>query len=130
LAEFLESGHYDRHLTRLRRDLRRRFAVAFEALGAEMPPGVTWTRPEGGYQIWVTLPPRNDARQLLPEAVRHGVLFVPGDQFYYPARMSRELRLTLAKTPEEQIRSGVRALGRAIRGAVARPIPQSAGVQL
>ncbi len=130
LAEFLESGHYDRHLSRLRRDLRSRFAAAFEALESEMPPGVSWTRPEGGYQIWVTLPPGSDARRLLPEAVRHGVLFVPGDQFYYPARASRELRLTVAKTPEDEIRSGVRALGRAIRGALARPSPRSTRVQL
>ncbi len=130
LAEFLEAGHYDRHLARLRRHLRRRFRVAFEALGAEMPSGATWTRPEGGYQIWVRLPEGIDARHLLPEAARHGVLFVPGDQFYYPARVSRELRLSIAKTPEAEIRAGVRALGRAVRAVSTRPRPQSARVQL
>ena len=55
---------------------------------------------------------------------------MPGDQFYYPARSSRALRLTVAKTAAEQIRDGVRALGRAIRGATPRPSPQRAGVQL
>lgn len=130
LAEFVDAGHYERHLRRLRRDLRARFAVALASLEAEMPAGVSWTRPEGGYQIWVTLPAGVDARHLLPEAARHGVLFVPGDQFYYPARFSRELRLSVAKTPADEIRAGVRALGRAIRSAVARPAPRNAGVQL
>lgn len=130
LDEFLGSGAYERHLGRLHCDLRERFAAAFDTLEGEMPEGVHWTRPEGGYQIWVTLPAGSDARRLLPEAARHGVLFVPGDQFHYPARVSRELRLSVAQTPTAEIRTGIRALGRAVRAAAAHAHRPSTGVQL
>lgn len=120
LAEFLRGGHYERHLGRLRKTLRSRFDTAFAALEREMPEGVDWTRPEGGYQIWLRLPQvfdtrHLDARQLLQQAAKLGVFFVPGDQFYYPARPSPHLRLALARTNERDIETGIKALGRAIR---------------
>jgi len=115
LAEFIRCGAYDRHLGRLRRTLRRRRNALLEALSREMPPGTTWTRPDGGYQVWVELPFEIDTRDLLADAARAGVLFAPGSQFLPGHGPSHCLRLTMAQADEEEIRRGVAGLGRVVR---------------
>jgi len=132
MAEFLESGAYDRHLARIRRELRTRHAALAEALAAHMPEGTRFTRPEGGYQVWVELPFELDTRELLADAARAGVVFAPGSQFNADGRASSCLRIVIAQTGEAQIRAGVEALGEVVRahrsaGAGAR---QAASVHL
>ena len=115
LEEFVRSGSYDRHLGRMRKMLRSRTEAILEALEREMPEGTEWTRPEGGYQVWVELPFDVDTRDLLADAARGGVLFAPGSQFYTDRGPSRGMRLTLAQADEEEIRRGVAILGEVIR---------------
>jgi 2-aminoadipate transaminase len=86
-----------------------------DALAAEMPDGTRWTRPEGGYQVWVELPEPLDSRDLFADALRAGVLFAPGSQFRPDGRPSRGLRLSLAQAAPERIREGVARLGRIAR---------------
>ncbi|MEB2344047.1 MAG: PLP-dependent aminotransferase family protein [Deltaproteobacteria bacterium] len=115
LAEFVANGGYERHLARVRRTLRGRRDALLEALAREMPDGVRWTEPEGGLQLWVELPGFVDSAELLPDAVRAGVLFAPGFQFRSDPRPSSGLRLSIALAGEEEIRRGVAALGRVVR---------------
>jgi DNA-binding transcriptional MocR family regulator len=115
LARFVESGAYDRHLVRMRRLLRSRHAVMHQALELAMPAGTSWTRPDGGYQLWVELPFEVDTRDLLADAARAGVLFSPGSSFMPDGRPSRAMRLTVACADEDEIRRGVAALGEVIR---------------
>ena len=115
LEEFVRSGAYDRHLARMRRILRVRTEAILEALEREMPEGTLWTRPEGGYQVWVELPFEVDTRDLLADAAREGVLFAPGSQFFVDHGASRGLRLTMAQANEAEIRRGVAILGEVVR---------------
>jgi len=110
LAEFVAGGGYDRHLTRLRRDLRTRRDAVLSALGEYMPDGTRWTTPAGGYQVWVELPFEIDTGELLADAVGAGVLFSPGSQFNHDGRASRCLRLTFAMANADNLRRGVEAL--------------------
>ncbi|HIF91600.1 MAG TPA: PLP-dependent aminotransferase family protein [Myxococcales bacterium] len=132
LARFVESGAYDRHLVRMRRLLRSRHAIMNEMLELEMPKGTTWTRPDGGYQLWVELPFEVDTRDLLADAARGGVLFSPGASFMPDGRPSRGMRLTVACVDEDEIRRGVAALGEVIRSrqAVNGRAGQRAGMHL
>ena len=114
LAEFVASGEYDRHLSRLRRVLRGRRDALLEALAEHMPEGARWTTPEGGYQVWLELPGNLDTRDLLADAVASGVLFAPGSQFYSDGRPSNGMRLAFAMAGEEALRSGVERLARVI----------------
>jgi len=128
LAEFIDEGAYDRHLGRIRRELRARHVAVDEAIGAYLPAGTEWTRPEGGYQVWVELPFAVDTRDLLADASRAGVLFSPGSHFLPDGGASRCLRLTLARAGADRIREGVRALGRVVADRAAsrsdaRPSP-------
>jgi DNA-binding transcriptional MocR family regulator len=132
MAEFVDAGDYDRHLGRVRRALRGRHAAVTEALEEHLPPGTRFTRADGGYQIWVELPFAVDTRDLLADAARVGVLFSPGSHFLPDGGPSRCLRLAIAQPGEDEIRSGVEALGRVIRARLeARPLAgDGAGVDL
>lgn len=115
LAEFVESGGYERHLAKLRRTLRARRDALLEALAAEMPEGTRWTEPEGGLQLWVDLPGDVDTAALLPDALRAGVLFAPGFQFRHDHRPSSGLRISYAQADEAALRRGVACLARVTR---------------
>ena len=111
VADFVESGGYERHLKSLRRTLRKRRDVLLTSLAAHMPREARWTRPEGGYQIWLELPSAVDTRLLLSEAQRDGVMFAPGYHFNHDGRPSSCMRLTTALANEHQIERGVELLG-------------------
>jgi GntR family transcriptional regulator/MocR family aminotransferase len=114
LAEFVTSGEYDRHLGRLRRVLRGRRDALLEALAEHMPDGAHWTRPDGGYQVWLELPGAVDTRDLLADSVAAGVLFAPGSQFFHDGRPSSGLRLAFAMADEDALRRGVARLARVV----------------
>jgi 2-aminoadipate transaminase len=119
LAEFVADGSYDRHLRKLRRVLVDRRDTLLAALEQEMPAGVRWTEPDGGYQVWVELPEGLDTGELLADAVGAGVLFAPGYQFNHDGRASSCLRLTFAMADSESLRRGVTALARVVRAHLA-----------
>ncbi len=124
LEDFVRSGGYDRHLARMRRIVRARTEAIISALEREMPEDTRWTRPEGGYQVWVDLPFEVDTRDLLADAAREGVLFAPGSQFLPDRGASRGLRLTIAQADEQEIARGVAILGRVVaRRQSAGPYP-------
>ena len=115
LAAFVANGGYQRHLDKVRRALLSRCDAMLDALAREMPDGVRWTEPEGGLQLWVELPAAFDTADLLGDAVRAGVLFAPGFQFFHDRRPSSALRLSLALANEDAIRRGVGALAGVVR---------------
>jgi 2-aminoadipate transaminase len=74
-------------------------------------PGATWTKPSGGFYVWVTLPEWLDAKALLAAAVERRVAYVPGTAFYPDGRGTNKLRLAFCYPTEERIREGVSRLG-------------------
>jgi GntR family transcriptional regulator/MocR family aminotransferase len=120
VAHFCHTGAYDRHLRRVAKELARRLDRASSALEAHLPEGSTFTRPEGGFAIWVTLPADVDTMALLPDAKRAGVVYSPGAIFYTDGRRSSSLRLSIGQAGTEDIESGVRALCEAARSVLPR----------
>jgi len=72
--------------------------------------GTTWTHPDGGFYVWVTLPEGFDAAAMLPRAVTARVAYVPGTAFYADGLGSRQLRLSYCFPTSERIVEGVRRL--------------------
>jgi 2-aminoadipate transaminase len=98
------------HLARICRAYGERYGVLDEALRTAMPPGFTWTKPEGGMFLWVTGPEQLDAMELLKRAIEQKVAFVPGRDFF-PADSGRNyLRLNYSNSTPERIREGVKRL--------------------
>ncbi|MFA5844251.1 MAG: PLP-dependent aminotransferase family protein [Coriobacteriia bacterium] len=94
---------------------RRRDAM-LESLAEHFPPEAHWTRPEGGFFVWVTLPEFLDTGALLPEAVEHGVTFVPGTGFFPDGRGRNQMRLAFCYAEPDAIREGIRRLGEVLEG--------------
>lgn len=84
-----------------------------EALEEYFPPEATWTHPEGGFFLWVTLPSYINTDHLLPIALDEGITFVPGSGCY-PDGTSNSLRLAFCYEAEENLREGARRLGEVI----------------
>ena len=110
-----------RHADLVRRRYRLRRDVLMTALASSMPEGTTWTRPLGGLCLMVTLPAGLDATELLPLAVREGVLFAPGQLFSAERRAGTTLRLGFGSVDEDLIPEGVTRLARAIAAEAASP---------
>lgn len=95
------------------RDLyRERRDAMLEALAEHFPPesGVTWTRPRGGFYVWVKLPDPLDARAMLAKAISARVAYVPGGSFFADDQGGSNLRLSYCYPPPDRIREGVRRL--------------------
>lgn len=89
---------------------RARRDAMLDALREFMPPGTTWTHPEGGFFVWLTLPEGLDSQAMLPRAVTARVAYTPGTAFYADGLGSRNMRLSFCYPPPERIREGVRRL--------------------
>jgi DNA-binding transcriptional MocR family regulator len=101
---------------------RSRRDTLLQALATHLPSGARWTRPGGGFYVWVTLPPGVDARAMLPRAVDRGVAYVPGTAFYPDGTGTDRLRLAFCYPPEAAISEGVRRLGELIDEAAGQPV--------
>ena len=73
-------------------------------------PSCTWNEPDGGFFVWVTLPPGIDAKAMLPRAVTARVAYVPGTAFFADGFGSGSMRLSFCYPTPERIREGVRRL--------------------
>ena len=96
-------------LYKVRRD------VALESLEAHFPKSATWTKPAGGFYIWVTLPPEIDTNALMPKAIVAKVAYVPGTAFYADGFGSWSMRLSYCHPTPERIKEGIKALGGIIK---------------
>jgi hypothetical protein len=106
---------FDAQVARASAHYRRQRDWLLAALERHMPPGVTWTRPQGGLFVWVTLPEGIDAACLLQRAIAEaGVAFVPGGAFFFDGRGRNTLRLSYSLPGETEIEKGVAALARLI----------------
>jgi DNA-binding transcriptional MocR family regulator len=127
---FCERRLLDRHVTRLAAEYGRRRATLLNALGRHMPDGVTWTDPQGGFSLLLTLPPDLDAVALAPRAAARGVTFTPGSVFFVDGGGERTLRLSFSAVPAGRIDEGVRRLADAIRGELKRPVARGRAGEL
>ncbi|MDN3480696.1 PLP-dependent aminotransferase family protein [Arthrobacter sp. APC 3897] len=97
-----------------------RCAALLAALSGELPDGVSWTVPDGGFFVWLSMPEGVDTYPLLYEAIDAGVVFIPGAAFSPSDEPSNKLRLAFSAVSEEDIAEGVRRLAPVLRRALER----------
>lgn len=116
LDAYVTVGRYQTYLHRSSQTFRKRRDVMVEAIKRYMPTKVLFDIPAGGLFIWLRLPEKMYADELLPLACKEGVSFVPGNFFFIDNSDGREwLRLNFASQPVEDIEEGIKRLGKAIR---------------
>ncbi|MFZ5911089.1 MAG: PLP-dependent aminotransferase family protein [Chloroflexota bacterium] len=96
IAEFLESGGYDHHLRRIRREYASNVALLSQAVTRHLPPGTRVTRPSGGFVLWVQLPEQVDSLELYKMALQGGITLTPGYLFSPTNQFSNFIRLNAA----------------------------------
>ncbi len=106
---------FTEQVERVRQAYRKRRDLLLAALERNMPEGVTWTRPEGGMFIWVTLPEALDGAALLARSLEtEKVAFVPGQAFHPDGSGANTLRLSFSCASPDMINEGMARLGRLI----------------
>jgi DNA-binding transcriptional MocR family regulator len=108
---YFDGAGWRHNLERLVETYRTRRDVMLAALGERFPSDAVWTRPSGGFYVWVTLPEYFDTPTLLAAAVERKVAYVPGTAFYPDGRGRRQMRLSFSYPTEDRIEEGVRRLG-------------------
>jgi len=91
-----------------------------ESLEQHFPAEATWTKPGGGFYVWVNLPAEIDTKALVPKAIVAKVAYVPGSAFYADGLGSWSMRLSYCHPTPERIREGVKALGGVIKQEMGR----------
>jgi 2-aminoadipate transaminase len=109
LEEYIRRGWIEEQLSRSRALYRRKCDRLLAALEREMPPGARWTRAQGGFFSWLTIP-GCDSEALAAEAADRGVGVVPGSLFYPDGRGAENLRLSFSMVDESLIDEGVERL--------------------
>ncbi|MCO5176366.1 MAG: PLP-dependent aminotransferase family protein [Thermomicrobiales bacterium] len=119
LAEwYVSTGRHAEHIARLQQIYRSKCEHMLAALEREMPEGVSWTRPKGGFFLWVTLPEGVDAVDLQPVAQKEFVDYIPGPSFYSDGSGRRSMRLSFSAVTPDQIDTGIARLASVIRAAI------------
>jgi 2-aminoadipate transaminase len=116
LAEwFITSGKHAEHIANLCDIYESKCKHMLAALEREMPEGVTWTKPKGGFFLWVTLPEGVSAVEIISQARENLVDYIPGPSFYSDGSGTRSLRLSFSAVNAEQIDEGIARLAKTIR---------------
>ena len=116
--EVIKDGFLDRHIPTIRTLYANQCQAMLDAMTEHFPSSVTWTKPEGGMFIWVTLPKHIDSMKLLEAALEQQVAFVPGAPFYANTPETNTLRLSFVTVPPERIREGIAKLGKLIAARI------------
>lgn len=112
LFEYLQNGSFEKYLRRARKVYRVRHEAALRLAAALIPHRQIWG--EGGLHIFVELELGIDARQVLADCYRQGVLFMPGDLFYTDGGGTNTLRLGIGRVTEEEMAKGFKIIGEVI----------------
>ena len=114
-AQYLKRGLLKEHIARMITVYRQKRDLMLNTLATYMPKGVTWTHPQGGLFLWLTLPEGLDASKLLPKAIENKVAYVAGVDFYPDANVFNDLRLNFSYSTHEQIVEGLKRLAQTIQ---------------
>ena len=119
LAEYAAAGDYVRQVERFRTAYRGQRDALLAGLAANLPETASWSRPSGGFFVWVQLPAGMRADTLIPEAAARGLAFLPAHRFFLDdAGAPGAIRLAFSMYPPETLEEATRRLGDAIRATL------------
>ncbi|MCL4462945.1 MAG: PLP-dependent aminotransferase family protein [Firmicutes bacterium] len=110
-CRFAASGYIEQHVSSLISLYKAKRDLMLSCFEQYFPQGVTWTRPEGGFFVWVTLPEGMSAREVLLKAVERKVAYVDGAGFFVNSNGKNTARFAFSEASEEKIARGMKILG-------------------
>jgi 2-aminoadipate transaminase len=115
LSQYLQDNDLDSHVAMLRKAYGQRRDAMISAMEQSFPGEATFTRPQGGMFLWVSLPAGLSSLRLFEVAIGQKVAFVPGTPFYVDGGGESNLRLNFSNASESDIETGIARLGAAMR---------------
>ena len=119
IADYLQHGGYDRHLRKLRGALRAQLIAMDAAIARWLPRGTRWSRPAGGYFVWLALPDAIDAMRLHQLATAQGISLAPGPIFSATHAYQHCVRLNFGHPWNPQLEDAIRVLGELLEQSTA-----------
>jgi 2-aminoadipate transaminase len=138
-AEAMRHRLYEKQVAKLKANYRKKRDIMLAALDKHMPkdPHISWTKPQGGLYVWLSLPERVDTRgvgTMFSMCVERGVLYVPGDHAYQPDENGKiptnHLRLCFGSVPTDAIEPGVERLAGVVKELLGAGGSDGAGAQV
>ncbi len=120
IHQFLQDNDLDAHIATIRAAYREQREAMVAMIEECFPPEVTFTLPEGGMFLWVTLPPHLSAMDLFEAASKQNVVFVPGAPFHVDGSGDNTLRLNFSNTTTDKIEVGMARLAQAVKQMMVR----------
>jgi DNA-binding transcriptional MocR family regulator len=115
VSEYLSQADWRGQIDTFRGVYRERKETMLAALQEHLPE-LSWTNPNGGFYVWLTLPETLDSKAMLPRAVKELVAYTPGTAFYADGNGRHNIRLSFCYPTPEQIKVGIRRLANVIGG--------------
>jgi len=112
--EYLAQGLIDIHIEKIKNLYRKKRDTMLAALDKYFPQGATWTKPEGGMFIWVTLPEYIDTGHMIERAIENKVAYVIGAAFHADRSGKNCMRLNYTYASLDKIDEGIRKLAMTI----------------
>jgi len=113
--EYLENGHYQKHIDLVTQTYKERRDVMLAALERYFPKSATWNKPAGGMFFWVQLPDDVDTGEILKKCIEHNVAFVPGTEFYPYGSGKNTMRLNFTNATSLDIEQGIKRIGEVLK---------------
>ncbi len=120
IYQYLKDNDINAHINTITDVYGKQCRAMLSSIKKHFPPGVSYTRPEGGMFLWAELPQHATSLDLFNLAIKDNVIFVPGDPFYINKTGTRTFRLNFSCVDEETIDIGISRLGNAIKGLLQR----------
>lgn len=116
-TEFLTTMGFDEHIAKCRNYYREKLDLFLQSMEEHFPleTGVTWTKPEGGLFLWVTVPDHIDTNELFMEAIKYKVAFVPGEVFYGENPSKNHMRINFSFASKEHLIEAVKRLAKCVK---------------
>jgi len=115
------SGKFDSHTKDMQVIYKKRMETMLNSLQKLMPKEVTWTKPDGGFSIYLQLPQGYSSVALFLSAIEKGVSFLPGPLFDIDQRFVHSFRLSVSWADENQIKEGIELLANAVEEFIKQP---------
>ncbi len=113
--KYIEKGYFDQNLKEIIKQYHEKRDNMLQAFRSYMPKGVTWTEPEGGLFLFLTLPEGMDAESLFHKAIKNNVAFVLGSVFHCDGSGKNTMRINFSFMPMDKTTEGVKRLAKAIK---------------
>lgn len=116
LNQYLQDNDLDAHIQEIRNAYKAQKESMVNAMKKYFPSEVKFTNPDGGMFLWLTLPEKTSALDLLPKAGEKNVAFVPGNPFYVNVDHVNTCRLNYTASEPAEIEEGIKRLAETIKG--------------